>query len=49
MDMERLKQVQQQLFFELGYKVDLYHNEPTKQILVVRNDSGAVVKMYSYD
>lgn len=52
MDNTQLLNIMQQLFFELGYKIDLYHFERISEIVIVRHGDTLspenVVKSYNY-
>lgn len=37
MSMEQLMNIQQQLFFEFGHKVDVYHFERIQEIVVMKH------------
>lgn len=49
---EQLIQIQQELFFQLGFKIDLYHFERIHEIVIVKHGDELkpenVVKVYSY-
>jgi hypothetical protein len=49
---EKLKEIQQQLFFEYGFKVDIYHFESNREIAVVKHGNSFasynILKSYKY-
>lgn len=49
---EQLIQIQRELFFQLGFKIDLYHFERIHEIVIVKHGDELkpenVVKVYSY-
>jgi hypothetical protein len=50
---KQLEEIQQQLFFELGQKIDLYHFEKIREIVAVRHEGlitnkEDVLKVFKY-
>lgn len=52
MNNKQLEEIQQQLFFQLGHKVDLYHFEKVREIVVVKHGNlltqENVIKVFKY-
>ncbi|HLO11503.1 MAG TPA: hypothetical protein VK190_04540 [Pseudoneobacillus sp.] len=52
MNMEQLQEIQKQLFFELGFKVDIYHSQAYRGIIAVPAGQPLtpfnVVKIFNY-
>lgn len=50
--MEELKELQERLYWELGIKVDVYHSEKHRGVLVIPHGQSInpfnVIKSYSY-
>jgi hypothetical protein len=49
---EQLKEIQQQMFFELGHKVDVYHFERIREIVIVKHGDPLImenaIKVFHY-
>ena len=52
MNEENLKELQQSLFFELGHKVDLYHFERSREVVILKHGDEFkeenIIKILSY-
>lgn len=49
---QQLLEIQQQLFFQLGHKIDLYHFEKIREMVIVKHGEiltpENVIKVFNY-
>lgn len=52
MNDQQLLEIQQQMFFQLGHKVDLYHFENIREIVIVKENMPLIpentIKIFKY-